>query len=207
MAAGLPWTNREGGVARLAWLLLALAGGFALPAVSESRRPASSTDMRQLTSPYKVPLGSSRLMRGLRARHGRPMTSPRRASSAARSILSSQLTGSGHGRWRGYRPLATRQVLSGAPAGLRERWTDAGRDFHAPGLRKTSLMRRPPISRDILVDQLLIIPREDGYGDDRLQSLARLGIPVFRDVPAIVIINPQAPERDRFGTPLRHPAR
>ena len=51
-------------------------------------------------------------------------------------------------------------------------------------------MRQPPVSPAITVDQLLISPHADGYGDDRLDLVRALGIPVFRDVPPIVIISP-----------------
>jgi hypothetical protein len=191
-----------------ACLLLSLAAGLALPAGANSSRHNASPDVRQLAIPFHTPARRG-LMRSSAARRAQPAFTPRHAPIAARFIVSSQLTHSGHGRWRGYRPLSTRQLRAGASsAGFDERRPgDTGREASRRGPRRPSLKRMPPLSREIVVDQLLVVPRADGYGDDRLPSLATAGIPVFRDVPAIVIINPQRPARDRFGTPLRYPAR
>jgi hypothetical protein len=55
---------------------------------------------------------------------------------------------------------------------------------------KSYLMRRH-LGGQIDVDQLLTVPRADGYDDGRLDDLMALGIPVISDVPPVVIINPQ----------------
>lgn len=69
------------------------------------------------------------------------------------------------------------------------------------------LRRQPARSREISADQLLIAPRADGDRDDRLGTLNALGIPVFRGVPPIMIVNPPRAERNPWEAPGRRRTR
>ena len=158
-------------------LAASIMGGSILPSpLLAAERPHSgpAPHLRQLSAPFSAAPGSARLYR-LRSPHGH---------AAAPQLARRSRTG------KRYLPLRTRQVPAAARL-TRERWP-----HHLRPLLRSALKRRPPVSAEIRADQLLIVPRADGYGDERLHELMAAGIPVIKDVPAIVIVNPPRPERD-----------
>lgn len=198
MTAGRRFTHarQRAGLGRLValclGLCLGLGGGLGLPALaSKNTRAASALHMRQLSKPFSVPPR-------LAWRHG--LRPARSRGAAARPF-----------RYRGHARRTTLPAiaqLSPALRSARERWPDAeGRTARSRAFPRSRLMRRPAVSADIRAEQLLIFPRADGYGDDRLDGVARLGIPVIRDVPPIIVLNPPRPERIPFEGLVRRRAR
>jgi hypothetical protein len=63
------------------------------------------------------------------------------------------------------------------------------------GPRRKNLMRRPPLARDVVVDQLLAVPRGDASDVERFNTVRALGVPIIPGVPPIAIIDPPRAER------------
>jgi hypothetical protein len=173
------------------------------PSVAESRS-ISSPDMRQLSAPFQARQRGQKL-RSRSARRFRPGISPRTRhlkygpGLTAKQIHLRQIARSGCIAARRYPPLDARQLFLARNGLVRDRWPETFE--RGPRRRGHRLMRSAPVSREIVADQLLIVPPAAGYDDDRLHALMALGIPIIPGVPPIAIINPSRDDRhfpDRF---------
>jgi hypothetical protein len=181
--------GRHGGALLLAggWLAFCLTALLALP-LSGAERPRSATSLhvRQLSTPFAV-VERPRWRRGASARY----------ELAAKRRYRRLGSPAAPRRARGPSPFHAQQLRARRPirgAGNAERALLRYRPA------KSYLMRRH-LGGQIDVDQLLTVPRADGYDGGRLDELMALGIPVIRDVPPVVIINPQ---RTGPGEEFRH---
>jgi hypothetical protein len=187
--------GRGSGSLAKAWLLLWLVAGFAPPlSAADGSRPETSLQVRQLSKPFDTARRAKWLRRPL-ARHAAYRPSPQliRQHQLARpgsDLVSPRLWRGPRSRWYGYLAVYPRQVFpSRRRLALGPALDIAGRGLRRPGRSEIRLMRQPPARPEVVVDQLLITPRADGYGDDRLDGVRALGIPVLRDVPPIVVID------------------
>jgi hypothetical protein len=179
--------------------LFCLAAALVPPvSAADSGNPRAITDVRQLTRPYVVE-DRARAIRQPWTRHAR-RADRRRLARLRRSPRSAAY---GYPLGRGARPSWPGRSLVTAPQLRHGSRARDGRSmaYDGPGprrsrLAKHPLMRTPPLRAEIRVEQLLIVPRADGHGDHRLGGIRELGIPVIRDVPPIVIVNP--PRTDRM---------
>jgi hypothetical protein len=171
--------GRRGGALLLAggWMAFCLTALLALPlSGAERQRSATSLHVRQLSTPFPV-VERPRWRRGASARYR--IAAKRRYGRRSPPAVARRV--------RGPSPLHAQQLRARGPirgAGNAERALLRYRPA------KTYLMRRH-LGGQIDVDQLLTVPRADGYDDGRLDELMALGIPVIRDVPPVVIVNPQ----------------
>jgi hypothetical protein len=168
------------------WLAFCLAALLALPlSAAERHRSAASLHVRQLSTPFPV-VERPRWRRGPSARYG---IAPKRY----------------HGRRAP--PSAPRRAR--APSPFQAQQLRARRPIRGAGNAERALLRYQParsylirrhLRGQIDVDQLLTVPRADGFDDGRLDELMALGIPVIRGVPPIVVVDPQ---RNRPGKEFR----
>ena len=196
--------GRSGASLTKAWLLLWLVAGLAPPlSAADARRLETSLYVRQLSTPFDTARRTKWLRRSL-VRHGAYRTSPRlirqhQLTRTGSDVVSPRLGRGPRLRRYGYPAVYPRQVfaprrrLALAPA-----LDIGGRGPRRPGRSEARLIRQPRVSPEVVVDQLLITPRADGGGDDRLDEVRALGIPVFRDVPPIVTIDPERAKRAPF---------